>query len=171
MAQWRHTSTIYILDPVEMGVYLATSLNDRFHYQVLKSEESVITAIEKFCKPKNKTVPRLIRIPAGKNHSDDNIIVIHSPPPNLKKLLLEFDESFIVRHLLEHGKFDAARGDTYVDTGYASAKLQWRDPNAACISLPVKLTLTDEKPFVQSMVHMSRVTDLLCNKYQMKRLF
>ena len=42
-ARWRHISTIYILDPVEIGVYVATSLNDRFHYQVLKSEESVIT--------------------------------------------------------------------------------------------------------------------------------
>ena len=170
-ARWRHTSTIYILDPVEIGVYVATSLNDRFHYQVLKSEESVITDIEKFCHPKSKTVPTLIRIPAGKNHHDENIIVIHNPPPDLEKLLLEFDESFIIRHLLAHGKFDAARGNTYVDTGYASAKSQCRDPEAACVSLPAKLTLTDNPGFVESMVHLSRVTDHLCDVYQRKRLF
>ena len=60
-ARWRHTSKIYILDPVDMGVYLAKSLNDRFHYQVSQSEESIIAEIEKFCKKKKvKLRPSLL---------------------------------------------------------------------------------------------------------------
>ena len=123
-ARWKHTSTIYILDPVELGVYIAMSLNDRFHYQVLKTEESVIDAIEDFCRKNGKASPELIRVPKGKNHSDDNILVVHSPSPLVKKVLSEFDDSYIIGHLLDHGKFDEAWGNTYVDTGYASARSQ-----------------------------------------------
>jgi hypothetical protein len=33
--QWKHTEFFYILEPVELGCYIAQSLNDRFHYQIL----------------------------------------------------------------------------------------------------------------------------------------
>ena len=52
--QWKHTAVIYILEPVLLGFYLATSLNDRVHYQVLKSEVEIIEAIENYCQSKKK---------------------------------------------------------------------------------------------------------------------
>ena len=47
--RWRHTAAFYVLEPVEVGIYIATSLNDRFHYQVRKSEKYLICLMEAFC--------------------------------------------------------------------------------------------------------------------------
>lgn len=40
--RWHHVETFYVLDPVEIGIYVATSLHDRFHYQIKKSEEGTV---------------------------------------------------------------------------------------------------------------------------------
>ena len=56
--RWKHTAVIYIIEPVLLGFYLATSLNDRVHYQVLKSEVEIIEAIENYCHPKKKKKAR-----------------------------------------------------------------------------------------------------------------
>ena len=47
--RWRHTAAFYMLEPVEVGIYIASSLNDRFYYQVRKSENYLIHLIEAFC--------------------------------------------------------------------------------------------------------------------------
>jgi hypothetical protein len=36
LERWKHTSAFYILEPVAVGLYIAHSLNNRFHYQVKK---------------------------------------------------------------------------------------------------------------------------------------
>ena len=154
-----------------LGFYLATSLNDRVHYQVLKSEVEIIEAIENYCHPKKKKKPEIIRIGAGKNHHDDNILVIQTPTSEQESLLLEYNCSYTVNHLLNHGKFDVGRGNTFVDTGYASAKCQKRDPDSACVSQPSTLSLTEELPFLDSMVHLSKVADYFCDEYKIDRLF
>ena len=163
--RWKHTAAFYILDPVELGIYMATSLNDRFHYQVLKNEEHIITKIECYCQKLGKKAPLLKRIKAGENYKDDNIVVVHDLPGHLRDMVTSFDDSTIINLLLAQGKFDETRGNIYIDTGFASAKSQTRDPTFGHVSLPSTLKHTDEPAFVNSMVHISEVTDLLCKEY------
>ena len=52
--RWKHTAAFYVLEPVEVGIYMASSLNDRFHYQVRKSEDYLIRLMEAFCRENKK---------------------------------------------------------------------------------------------------------------------
>jgi hypothetical protein len=65
-ARWYHTSAFYVLEPVELGVYMAESLNNRFHYQILKTEEYILDNIRAFVS-KNPTT-KLHVIGPGKNY-------------------------------------------------------------------------------------------------------
>ena len=79
-------AAFYILDPVELGIYMATLLNDHFHYQVRKNEEYIITEIEKYCLKLGKKASLLKRIKAGENYKDDNIVVVHNLLDHLRDI-------------------------------------------------------------------------------------
>ena len=169
--RWKHTAAFYILDPVESGIYMTTSLNDRFHYQVLQSEAHIIEEIESHCRKLGNKAPVLKRIKGGENYDDENIVVIHDPPAHIKEAIDSFDDSTLIERLLSEGRFDANRGNTYIDTGFASAKSQARDKECCNISLPVTLKHTKEPAFVQSMVRISMVTDMVCKEYNWLECF
>ena len=169
--RWRHTAAFYIIDPVESGIYMATSLNDRFHYQVLQSEAFIIEEIESHCRKLGNKAPLLKRIKAGENYDDENIVVIHDPPAHIQEVIASFDDSSLIEQLLSQGKFDDNRGNTYIDTGYASAKSQARDPECCNVSMPATLKHTKEPAFVQSMVHISMLTDMVCKQYKLPECF
>ena len=109
-------AAFYILDPVELGIYMATLLNDHFHYQVRKKEEYIITEIEKYCLKLGKKASLLKRIKAGENYKDDNIVVVHDLLDHLRDIVISFDDSFIINQLLSQGKFDKTQGNTYTST-------------------------------------------------------
>lgn len=159
--RWRHTAAFYVLEPVEVGIYIATSLNDRFHYQVRKSEKYLICLMEAFCLESKK---KFEIIKAGMNYHDENILVVHQPSVDVMDYINSFDDSLLIKALTDKGKLDLARGNTYIDTGFASAQSQTRNIERAGISEPSMLEHTTEPHFVDSMVQISKVMDMLCRE-------
>ena len=68
-------AAFYILDPVELGIYMAMSLNNCFHCQVLKSEDYIINKIESYCCKLGNKALLLKQIKAGDNDNNENIVV------------------------------------------------------------------------------------------------
>ena len=81
------------------------------------------------------------------------------------------NDNLLVDDLLKNGKFDGNRGNFKVDTGFASAMSQLRDPNTAFISVQAKLKRTDETMFIKLMLGLSRLTNLLSMHYNLGPLF
>ena len=121
LERWKHTKAFYILDPVEVGMYLATSLHDRFHYQVKKSDEWILDKITSFC-TNSKGKCKFHRVQAGENHHDKNILVIHKPSSELCNLLSNFDDCLLINELIGTSKFDNLRANSFIDTGFTSGK-------------------------------------------------
>jgi hypothetical protein len=131
-ARWKHTSDFYVLEPVDMGVYLARSLNDSFHYQILKSEEAILDHIKQFCKSNPKS--KIHVVSQKQNYHDSNITVIHNPSHKMKTYIESLDDHCVVDLLLEKGSYDESRGNYKIDSGYASSKSQTRGPSTCYIS-------------------------------------
>ena len=168
--RWSHVDYFYILEPVELGMYVAKSLHDRFHYQIKRSEKHILDQIVAFCK-QSRGRCKYKMVGPGKNHIDDNILVVHDPSRAIKDYLATINDEDLLQDLLSHAKFDRNRGNLAIDTGYASAKCQERDKLAFCISKPTLLARTKEDLFLQTMVQVSTVMDMLCKEFSMPKLF
>lgn len=99
--RWEHILVFYILEPVELGIYIATSLHDRFHYQVKWSEqETILGRIFKFCNDKSrKKKCRYVVIGQGENYNDKNIIVVHRPSQAILTYLARIDHTNMIHCL------------------------------------------------------------------------
>jgi hypothetical protein len=160
--RWKHTEVFYVLSPVELGVYIASSLHDRFHYQVKRSEQVILHKMEEFCRSNRGTEFRMIG--STENYRDNNILVVHKPSKELRSYILSFDNSKVINKLLDAGKLDKSRGNFRVDTGFTSGKSLQRDPTLGFISVPCLLENTMEPMFIQTMVEVSTVMDMLCRE-------
>ena len=114
-ARWKHTSHFYVLDPVELGVYVAQSLNDRFHYQVGRDEEHILHQIQEFCRGSSSV---FVQITAAMNYHDNNITVIHQPSETMTCFILGCSDDDVLSELLSLGTTDTARGNVKIDTGF-----------------------------------------------------
>lgn len=168
--RWQHIEFFYILEPVELGFYLAKSLHDRFHYQIPRNDRQTMDAIINHCN-KSKGKSKFKIICKDENFQDDNMLVVHDPSKQLKDYIATINDKSLLSNLINLARYDSIRGNFFVDSGFASAKNQMRDEADFSISKPAKLANTDEPIFLESMIQMSTVTDMLCQEYGLPLLF
>ena len=168
--RWKHTAFFYVLEPVQMGLYIAKSLNDHFHYQVAKKDSWIIHGIKKHCKD-SKSASKFVLVREGENFKDDNILVVHNPSQPIRDFIMQCNDSEMIEELISVGTFDENRGNVKIDTGYASAMCQRRDSTSAFVSRPDKLSRTDEPMFVKTMVEVSCLVDMLCNEHGLPKFY
>jgi hypothetical protein len=167
--RWKHVAVFYIMEPAAVGVYLAASLHDRFHYQIKKSEESILQQIQSYCVGSQKT--KCVIISRNQNYHDEHLTVLHDPSTEIRSLITSFDNSEVVEALIQSGTYDRNRGNYRIDTGFSCGKSQVRDPRFACITQPSLLSRTSESTLIQTMVLVSQIMDMVCKEYNKTPLY